>query len=105
MHAAPIATPPIGNAPASGGGSHHDDPFLVCTRSRESSGNYAVINPAGPWYGAYQFSQSTWNSIANHTGRLDLVGVQPNTASVADQDAMAWALYQWQGKGPWGGRC
>ena len=23
----------------------------------------------------------------------------------ADQDTIAWALYQWQGKGPWGGRC
>lgn len=105
VNAPPIVTPPIGNAPVGGGGSHHDDPFLVCTRARESSGDYSVINPAGPWYGAYQFSQSTWNSIANHAGRLDLVGVQPNTASVPDQDAMAWALYQWQGKGPWGGRC
>jgi hypothetical protein len=104
--AAIISTPPIGSAPAAGGGgSHHDDPFLVCTRARESRGNYGVVNPAGPWYGAYQFAQSTWNSVANHTGRLDLVGVQPNTASPGDQDAMAWALYQWQGNAPWGGRC
>jgi hypothetical protein len=107
-----IATPPIGPAPlpgggggGGGGGSHHDDPFLSCTRARESHGNYGVVNPAGPWYGAYQFAQSTWNSAANHAGRLDLVGVQPNTASPADQDEIAWALYQWQGKGPWGGRC
>ncbi len=101
-----IATPPLGGpASGGGGGSHHDDPFLVCTRARESSGDYTVVNPAGPWYGAYQFAQSTWDSVANHTGRLDLVGVRPNAASVADQDDMAWALYQWQGKGPWGGRC
>jgi hypothetical protein len=101
-----ITTPPIGGAPSGGGGgSHHDDPFLACTRARESRGNYGVVNPAGPWYGAYQFAESTWNSVANHTGRLDLVGVRPNAASPADQDEMAWALYQWQGKGPWGGRC
>jgi hypothetical protein len=103
---ATIATPPIGAAPAGGaGGPHHDDPFLVCTRTRESNGDYTVVNPAGPWYGAYQFAQSTWNSVANHAGRLDLVGVPPNAASPADQDAIAWALYQWQGKGPWGGLC
>ncbi|HEY7134944.1 MAG TPA: transglycosylase family protein [Acidimicrobiia bacterium] len=104
-----IATPPLGPpgapAPSSGGGSHHDDPFLVCTRARESHGDYGVVNPAGPWYGAYQFSQSTWDSVANHAGRVDLIGVRPNAASVADQDAMAWTLYQWQGKGPWGGLC
>ncbi|MBV8950249.1 MAG: transglycosylase family protein [Actinobacteria bacterium] len=102
-----VATPPIGPQPIGGGsgGSHHNDPFLVCTRARESSGDYSVVNPAGPWYGAYQFSQSTWDSVANHAGRLDLVGVRPNAASVSDQDDMAWTLYQWQGKGPWGGRC
>jgi hypothetical protein len=103
---ATIATPPIGAAPAGGaGGSHHDDPYLVCTRARESNGDYTVVNPAGPWYGAYQFAQSTWNSAANHAGRLDLVGVPPNAASPSDQDDVAWALYQWQGKGPWGGLC
>jgi len=26
-------------------------------------------------------------------------------SSVYDQDDMAWNLYQWQGTGPWGGRC
>ena len=26
-------------------------------------------------------------------------------ASEYDQDEMAWSLYQWQGNGPWGGRC
>src|ERR1700737_3555510 len=82
------AAPQAAAAPAGGaGGSHHDDPFLVCTRTRESNGDYTVVNSAGPWYGAYQFAQSTWNSVANHAGRLDLVGVPPNAASPADQDA------------------
>jgi septal ring factor EnvC (AmiA/AmiB activator) len=92
--------------PPSGGGgsSHHDDPFLVCTRARESGGNYGVVSPDG-YYGAYQFLPSTWDITASHAGRMDLVGVLPSHASVYDQDEMAWTLYQWQGKGPWGGRC
>ena len=77
----------------------------MCTRPRESGGNYAAVNPAGPYLGAYQFLQATWNSAANHAGRADLIGVPPNTASEYDQDDVAWALYQWQGKGPWGGQC
>jgi len=103
------ATPPaplVMPAPGGGGdGSIHDHPFLACVRHRESRGDYGVVNPAGPWYGAYQFSQSTWNATAAHAGRYDLVGVVPSTASPSDQDAMAWALYQWQGSRPWGGSC
>jgi hypothetical protein len=71
---------------------------------RESGGNYGAISPAG-YYGAYQFAPTTWNATASHAGRLGLVGVLPSNASVYDQDEMAWTLYQWQGKGPWGGRC
>ena len=88
-----------------GGGGGNGDAFLACVRQRESRGNYGVINPAGPWYGAYQFLASTWNITARHAGRLDLVGVLPSNASPGDQDAMAWHLYQWQGSGPWGGSC
>ena len=83
---------------------HHNDPFLVCTRARESSGSYTVVSSAG-YYGAYQFSPTTWNVTASHAGRLDLVGVLPSQASPYDQDEMAWTLDQWQGAGPWGGRC
>jgi hypothetical protein len=97
----PAAPPP----PSSGMSPHHNDPFLACVRHRESRGNYGVINPSGPWYGAYQFLASTWNVTARHAGRLDLVGVLPSDASAYDQDEMAWALYQWQGSGPWGGAC
>jgi hypothetical protein len=77
----------------------------VCTRDRESGGNYGAVNPSGPYLGAYQFLQSTWDSTANHAGRASLIGVPPNTASEYDQDDIAWDLYQWQGAGPWGGRC
>ncbi len=84
---------------------HHDDPFLNCVRARESGGNYGAVNPAGPYLGAYQFYQSTWNGAANHAGRTDLIGVPANLASPYDQDDVAWSLYQWQGAGPWGGSC
>jgi len=98
---------PTASAPAPSGGGvnpHHDDPFLVCTRARESSGIYTAVSPSG-YYGAYQFLPSTWDTTAVHAGRMDLVGVLPSRASEYDQDEMAWTLYQWQGKGPWGGRC
>lgn len=95
--------PPPDYQPTPGTHPRHDDPFLVCTRAHE--GTYTSYNPAGPYMGAYQFLQSTWNSAANHAGRSDLVGVPPHTASAYDQDDVAWALYQWRGAGPWGGRC
>jgi hypothetical protein len=98
-------TPPPGYEPTPGTHRRHDDPFLVCTRARESSGSYAAVNREGPYLGAYQFLQSTWNSGANHAGRLELVGVPPNTASEYDQDDIAWAIYQWRGKAPWGDHC
>ena len=85
--------------------SHHDDPFLVCIRRIESGDNYTIDNPNGLYHGAYQFYRPTWDATAQRAGRLDLVGVDPHHASVHDQDEMAWALYQWQGKAPWGYRC
>ncbi len=83
----------------------HNDPFLSCVRQRESRGDYTVVNWKGPWYGAYQFAAGTWNATASHAGRPELIGVLPHRASPWDQDDLAWVLYQWQGKGPWGGGC
>lgn len=82
-------------------------PFLVCTRAHESdtAGGYRAISPGGTYRGAYQFLRSTWDNVARHAGRPDLVGVDPAAASPADQDLLAWDLYQWQGAAPWGGRC
>ena len=98
-------TPPPSYTGTPGTNPHHDDPFLSCVRARESGGNYSVVNPAGPYLGAYQFLQATWNGAASHDGRSDLVGVPANTASPYDQDEVAWSLYQWQGTAPWGGSC
>jgi len=106
--AAPPATtpaPPPDYTGTPGTNPHHDDPFLACVRQRESGGNYSAVNSSGPYLGAYQFLQATWNVTASHAGQSNLVGVPANLASPYDQDAMAWTLYQWQGKGPWGGGC
>jgi hypothetical protein len=103
--AAAAPSPPPSYSGTPGVSPHHQDPFLTCVRMRESGGNYSAVNPAGPYLGAYQFLQSTWNVTAAHAGRGDLVGVPANLASPYDQDEMAWALYQWQGKAPWGGSC
>jgi Transglycosylase-like domain len=92
-------------APRPGEHPQHNHPFLVCTRRIESGGNYRAYNGGGPYLGAYQFLQSTWNSTANHAGRGELVGVDPRDASEYDQDDMAWTLFEWKGKGPWNGRC
>ena len=73
------------------------------TTSQVESGG--VVSSGGTYYGAYKFAPTTWNVTASHVGRLDLVGVLPSRASESDQDNMAWALYQWQGNAPWGGRC
>jgi hypothetical protein len=101
--AAPAPPPSYSGTP--GASPHHDDPFLACVRGRESGGNYGAVNPSGPYLGAYQFLQATWNVSASHAGRSDLVGVPANVASAYDQDEIAWTLYQWQGPGPWGGGC
>ena len=87
--------------PGSGGSlsGHHNDPFLTCVRQRESGGNYQAHSPDGQYHGAYQFLQATWDATARHIGRTDLVG----TATPTMQDDFAWALYQWQGSGPWAG--
>lgn len=94
--AAPPAAPPS---------STSEQAFLACVRKRESGGNYQIVSANGMYFGAYQFLQSSWDSTANYAGRPDLVGQRPNTVSPADQDAMALALYHWQGSRPWGGAC
>lgn len=61
--------------------------WLVELRQCETGGVYTT-NTGNGYYGAYQFSIPTWNSIATQIGRNDLVGKLPSAASVADQDMM-----------------
>ncbi|MFP4514154.1 MAG: transglycosylase family protein [Acidimicrobiales bacterium] len=70
-------------------------------RMCESSNNYQAVSGNGLYFGAYQFYPGTWDSTASHAGRSDLVGVRPDHAAPADQDAMAQALYQRRGSRPW----
>lgn len=81
------------------------DPFLTCTRAHESdtAGGYWAVN--GDQRGAYQFKQGTWDATVKRVGRFDLVGLDPAQAAPLVQDQIAFALYQWQGAAPWGGRC
>ena len=97
-------------APPAGAGAGLPDPalnpFLQCVVQAESGGNYGAVSPDGLYMGAFQFSQSTWNSAAQAAGLPDLVGVPPNLASKADQDTVAVALYALDGQQPWlGDRC
>lgn len=64
--------------------------WLLALRTCETGGNY-TRNSGNGYYGAYQFLPSTWNNIALKSGRSDLVGILPSTASPADQDAMVIA--------------
>jgi hypothetical protein len=71
----------------------------ACIRAHESGGNYADDTGNG-YYGAYQFLQSTWDSIAR---RYDpaLVGVRPSSTSPSTQDQMAIWLQETSGWGQW----
>jgi LysM repeat protein len=64
----------------------------ACIRAHESGGNYAT-NTGNGYYGAYQFSLSTWRAMGG-TGL-------PSGASPAVQDAMAQKLQATSGFGQW----
>lgn len=65
---------------------------LSSIRACESGGNYAT-NTGNGFYGAYQFTQSTWSSVGG-TGN-------PAAASPAEQDRRAAMLYAREGAAPW----
>ncbi len=80
---APVASTPTSSA--SGGAGGNWSALANC----ESGGNYSE-NSGNGYYGAYQFSQQTWNSLG-YSGN-------PADASPAEQDAAAQAL---QASGGW----
>lgn len=89
-----------------------NDPRLVCIRSHESANvqpsPWHAYNPAGPYYGAYQYLQGTWNNHAALAGRPDLIGKPPIEPTVAwyDQDAVVLNYLEVTGDwSPWGGPC
>lgn len=61
--------------------------------SCESGGNPRAYNPAGPFYGLYQFMASTWRAVGG-------VGM-PTDASPSEQTYRAQILYNRSGAGQW----
>jgi uncharacterized protein YabE (DUF348 family) len=59
----------------------------------ESGGNPKAYNPAGPYYGLYQFSASTWHSVGGS-------GL-PTDYGAGEQTYRAQILYQRSGAGQW----
>jgi uncharacterized protein YabE (DUF348 family) len=59
----------------------------------ESGLNPSAYNPAGPYYGLYQFDQGTWTANGG--------AGSPSGKSIAEQTAVAWTLYQARGASPW----
>jgi LysM repeat protein len=86
------ATPAVATANYASGVSG----ILSRVRMRESGGNYAD-NTGNGYYGAYQFSLGTWESVGGS-------GL-PSNASPAEQDMRAEMLYQERGCEPWPNTC
>lgn len=85
------ATPkPTTMAPAQGGGGAGGT--LARIRQCESGGNYST-NTGNGFYGAYQFTQGTWESVGGSGS--------PASASPAEQDRRAQMLYDQRGNQPW----
>lgn len=59
----------------------------------ESGLNPNAYNPAGPYYGLYQFDQGTWTSNGGSG--------TPAGKSIAEQTRVAYNLYQARGASPW----
>lgn len=98
--AAPTSVAPAG-APSSA--TPQQQQLLACISWNESRNEYGAVSPDGTAFGAYQITQQTWNETAEHAGYTNLVGVQPNYATPAQQDEVALALLEWQGTSPWNG--
>lgn len=81
-----------------------EEAFFACVRWRESRGDYTAINPTGTFRGAYQFYQGGWDTFAAQVAPA-YVGVPPDQAPPAIQDAVAHAAFVQLGKSPWGGVC
>jgi len=77
------------------------DDQLYRLRMCESTDNYGAVSANGLYMGAYQFSQTTWNYVANRYYGGRHAGVRPNQVAPTWQDAFTRALFAEQGRGPW----
>ena len=81
----PPVAPAATQSPRAGG-------TLQAIAACESGGNYST-NTGNGFYGAYQFTQSTWASVGGSGN--------PAAASPAEQDRRAAMLYAREGASPW----
>lgn len=77
----------VGTKPDFGG-----DFAAALAKLRSCEGGYGSWNPAGPYYGAYQFDEGTWRGVTN---------APYGKATPAEQDAAARTLYERRGWQPW----
>ena len=77
-------------AAATGGGGAGGE--LASIRECESGGDYSA-NTGNGYYGAYQFTQETWEGVGGSGS--------PASASPAEQDAAAQRLMAQSGSSPW----
>jgi hypothetical protein len=72
----------------------------ACIRQLESSGNYRE-NTGNGFYGAYQFTPSTWNEAVRAGGYPQYANGRADLAPPVVQDAAAVWLQAHEGWGPW----
>ena len=69
-------------------------------RQCESQGDYGFTHPSGEYFGAYQFTVTTWDRLARQK-YTELLGILPSEAAPADQDRMAYYLWIESGHARW----
>jgi hypothetical protein len=77
------------------------DASLARLRQCEATGNYGAVSAGGAYRGAYQFSQQTWNGVADSAFAGDYSGWDPATSPDYVQDSFARALFLQRGRAPW----
>lgn len=71
---------------------------LMCLMLKESSGHFDSVNPDGPWYGLFQYTEGFWASASSSAG----YGGADWSDATAQIYTTAWALTHGYG-GRWGG--
>lgn len=74
---------------------------LSCLMIKESNGNVGSVNPDGPWYGLFQYTESLWGTVSSKAG----YGGSSWSNATAQIYSTAWALThgyasRWSGTWP-----
>ncbi len=99
--AAPVTTAPPTTAPPAPPPARPDTTAALLACIRQYEGAYTSVNPDGPYYGAYQFSQGSWDDAVTAAGHPEWAGRLPSDAPPAIQDEAALALLRQRGLDPW----